>query len=136
MASYTGIIFKDVGTDYGVHFPDLPGCITVGLTMDEALANAQQAIAFHVDMLAKDGDDIPEPRTLEELAMDVDVKSDIDAGGIMIQVPLLSTSSVKKRVELQMDKNLLEAIDRRAKTFGTTRTAIISDASRQYLDAG
>ena len=27
---YTGLIHKDTDSDYGVSFPDLPGCITAG----------------------------------------------------------------------------------------------------------
>jgi len=30
MASYIAIIHKEPGSDYGVSFPDFPGCITVG----------------------------------------------------------------------------------------------------------
>ena len=136
MASYTGIVFKEDGTDYSVHFPDLPGCITAGTDMDEALGNAMQALALHVDCMAKDGDDVPEPRKLEVLREDPEVKEDIADGGILIQVPLLSTTSAKRRVEIQMEANLLDAIDSRAKAMGITRTAFIGEASRKMLMAG
>ena len=38
---------EDEGPDYaiGVWFPDLPGCTSAGDTVEEAMANAQDAIA-------------------------------------------------------------------------------------------
>ena len=136
MASYTGLVFKEPETDYGVHIPDLPGCITAGKTMDEALTNAMHAVAFHADMLARDSDDIPYPRSIEDLKSDPEFVQDIADGGILIQIPLLSASSAKKRVEVQMEANLLDAIDERSKTLGITRTAFINEANKKMLMAG
>jgi predicted RNase H-like HicB family nuclease len=45
MAGYVALVHKDQGTSYGVSFPDLPGCISAGDTMDEALANGADALA-------------------------------------------------------------------------------------------
>ncbi|KAB2876452.1 MAG: HicB family protein, partial [Bauldia sp.] len=42
MAGYVALVHKNAGTSYGVSFPDLPGCISAGDTLDEALANAAE----------------------------------------------------------------------------------------------
>jgi len=48
MRHFIGLIFKDAGSDYGVSFPDLPGCITAGVDLDEARAMAAEALALAV----------------------------------------------------------------------------------------
>ena len=42
--------------------PSLPGCITQGKTRDEALANIQEAIALHVEVLLERGEPVPDDR--------------------------------------------------------------------------
>ena len=39
---YVAIIPKDPDSDFGVSFPDFPGCITAGRTLDEAKALASR----------------------------------------------------------------------------------------------
>jgi len=42
--------------------PELPGCMAHGPTPNEALANAQEAMALWLDTASEFGDSIPEPR--------------------------------------------------------------------------
>lgn len=44
---------------FGVVVPDIPGCFSAGDTLDEAIANAREAIDFHLNGLAEDKVDIP-----------------------------------------------------------------------------
>ena len=44
---------------YTVTFPDLPGCITEGDTIEEALMMAREALALHLYGMEEDGDEIP-----------------------------------------------------------------------------
>jgi predicted RNase H-like HicB family nuclease len=67
MRHYIALIHKDANSDYGVSFPDLPGVISAGSTLDEAHAMAAEALAFHLEGLAEDGETVPEPSTLEEI---------------------------------------------------------------------
>jgi predicted RNase H-like HicB family nuclease len=46
---------------YAAKYPDLPGCITVGDTMMEALANAEDAKRAWIEAQLEDGTPIPEP---------------------------------------------------------------------------
>ena len=59
--TYIALVHKDPDSDYGVSFPDLPGCITVGSTPEEARAMAREALALQLEGLAADGDEIPPP---------------------------------------------------------------------------
>jgi antitoxin HicB len=48
---------------YSVLVPLLPGCVTQGETLDDALANAREAIALHLRGLERADDYIPEEET-------------------------------------------------------------------------
>ena len=37
-----GLVHKDAGSDYGVSFPDLPGCATAGATLEEARSRNEE----------------------------------------------------------------------------------------------
>ena len=50
--------------------PDLPGCITTGKTVEEIAHNIRDAIELHLEGMAEDGEQIPEPRTL---ALEIEV---------------------------------------------------------------
>ena len=60
------LIHKDLDSDYGVSFPDLPGCITVGSTLEEAHVMAREALALHLEGLGADGEVIPPPGSADQ----------------------------------------------------------------------
>jgi antitoxin HicB len=73
MTHYIALIHKDADSCYGVSFPDLPGVIAAGDTLDEALAQAAEALAFAADGWAEDtGTPFPRPRNLDDLRADPD----------------------------------------------------------------
>ncbi len=47
-------------TNYSAWSPDLPGCVATGVTVSECEAEMKEAIAFHLEGLAEDGDPIPD----------------------------------------------------------------------------
>mgnify|MGYP001622983025 FL=1 len=49
-----------------VSFPDLPGCITCGETLEKAVKNAEDAKRSWMEAALEDGMLIPEPDSLEE----------------------------------------------------------------------
>jgi predicted RNase H-like HicB family nuclease len=67
MTSYIGIVCKGTGRDYGVFFPDFPGCVTTGSTLDKAFKMAKEALQFHIDGLIEDNCSIPEPSGYDKL---------------------------------------------------------------------
>jgi predicted RNase H-like HicB family nuclease len=70
MRQYIGLIHKEAASDYGVSFPDFPGVVTAGTTLDDARAMAEEALAFHIDGLVADGEAIPEPSRLDAVMAD------------------------------------------------------------------
>ena len=69
MRSYLAFIHKDPDSDYTVTFPDFPTCITAGGTLDEARDMAREALPFHVEGLLADGEQLPDPMSLDKLWM-------------------------------------------------------------------
>lgn len=57
---YTVIIERGP-SNYGAWVPDLPGCVSVGDTAEEAEANIREAVGFHLEGMREDGILIPEP---------------------------------------------------------------------------
>lgn len=56
---------KDEG-GFVVSFPDLPGCITSGETVESAVANAQDAKRAWLEAALEDGIEVQEPNSLED----------------------------------------------------------------------
>lgn len=46
---------------YGVYFPDLPGCISMGDDFQHAQIMAEEALGLHLWGMEKDGESIPAP---------------------------------------------------------------------------
>jgi predicted RNase H-like HicB family nuclease len=55
------VIVEEGESSFGVYVPDLPGCVAVGETKEEALRLIQEAIEFHIEGLREDNQPVPEP---------------------------------------------------------------------------
>lgn len=66
------VIIEKGEQSYGAYVPDLPGCICVGDTLDEVRQMIGEAIAFHIEGMLRDGDDVPEPTSIcQEVEIDM-----------------------------------------------------------------
>lgn len=85
MTHYVAII-EDAGPDFavGVWFPDLPGCISAGDTLDEALANAPEAVALWFEDIEEDGRTVPRARTPSELKADPEIAAEMSKYAIAL----------------------------------------------------
>ena len=103
MASFIGVVHKEAGSDYGVSFPDFPGCITAGTTIDEAKDMAQEALALHFEGMVEDGHDIPEPSRLEEIMKNPDYAD----GVAFLVVSVIEAKSKTLRINISIPENTL-----------------------------
>ena len=69
MKKYAVIVERGLD-NMSAYVPDLPGCITTGKTVEEIAHNIRDAIELHLEGMAEDGEQIPEPRTL---ALEIEV---------------------------------------------------------------
>jgi len=127
--NYIALIHKDADSDYGVSFPDLPGVITAGSTLDEARDMAAEALALHLEGLAEDGEAVPEPSSLEDIMAN---RENQDAVATLIPAP--TANAVKSvRVNVTLPSDLLEQIDAKAEEEGFTRSGFLAQSARKAL---
>jgi predicted RNase H-like HicB family nuclease len=128
MRHYIALIHKDADSDYGVSFPDLPGVITVGSSLDEARKLATEALAFHLEGLAEDGEAVPEPSSLEEIMR---VRENMDGVATLIEAPANEVKSI--RINVTMPADVLDQIDRYAEREGFTRSGFLAQAAKKAM---
>ncbi len=74
------VLIESSDSVYGVVFPDLPGCVAVGLTVDEALENAEHAVRDWVECTEEAGEHVPAPSSPET----IDEPADCTLGGVTL----------------------------------------------------
>ena len=79
--NYIAVIHKDPKSDFGVSFPDFPGCITAGRTLEEAKVMAVEALDGHIAEMRGAGEPIPAPASLDAVLANPD-----DAAFIVVQL--------------------------------------------------
>ena len=62
---------KEPEGGYTVTVPALPGCVTYGKDMDEAIVMAREAIELYVERLAEHGEEVPCENNLFEYTITV-----------------------------------------------------------------
>ncbi len=119
MTSFIGLIRKDADSDFGVDFPDFPGCVSARATLDEARRMAQEALELHVS-----GEELPGPSSLEAIMADPE-NSDAVAFLVTLQEP----ADRAVRVSITLPERLLRRIDKRAKN----RSAFLARVAEKGL---
>lgn len=128
MPQYIAIIHKDPDSDFGVSFPDLPGCVSAGADLDEAQAMAAEALALHLEGLAEDGEPVPTPSSLEKIMSDPENR---DGVAVLVSAPAQPVRAV--RVNITLPEDVLREIDAYAATNGFTRSGFLANAARRAL---
>ncbi len=126
MRQFIALIHKNADSDYGVSFPDLPGCVSAGATLDEARVMAAEALAFHLEGLAEDGETIPEPSSLEAIMNDA-----ANRDGVAVLIPAPAIRSV--RINITLPSDVLDDIDRYAEREGFTRSGFLAQAAKKAM---
>ena len=121
---YIAYLHKDRDSDFGVSFPDFPGCVTAGRTLEEARRMAAEALALHITGMVEDGEMVPEPSTLDALANDPNMK-----GAVAVLVSVEQAAEKTVRINITARKSQLEAIDELAVKAGLTRSAFMVQSS-------
>jgi predicted RNase H-like HicB family nuclease len=128
MRNYIGLIHKDADSDFGVSFPDFPGVITAGTTLDDARAMAEEALLLHIEGMVEDGEAIPEPSTLEEIMSDPENRT-----GVAMLVSVKTEQPKAVRVNVTLPEDVLEQIDKYAEAHGFTRSGLLTQAAKKLI---
>ena len=127
MTVHIALLRKDPTSDYGVDFPDFPGCVTAGSTVEEAAQMAHEALTGHIECMVEDGEEIPEPSTLDAILANRHNRK---------AVPLLVPVDIPGkpvRVNVIVPSRDLKAIDTYAKRHGMSRSGFLVAAARQAM---
>ncbi len=60
------VVIEKGARNYSAYVPDLPGCVSVGATLDEVKAEIREAIEFHLEGMRENGLPIPKPTSSAE----------------------------------------------------------------------
>ncbi len=124
---YPALIDGEKGA-YGVSFPDLPGIVAMGDTIDEALINAEEALRDYVIETEMDGDAIEQPCELDEVL--------VEPGQVLTAVPLIRQSGRNVRIHMAINEGVAVFIDSEANRRGMTRTAYVEWMARRIAMMG
>ena len=127
MIRYPALIDGEKGA-YGVSFPDIPGVVAMGVTMDEALLNAEEALRDYVIETEKTGDKPVSPSLIEEI--------ETPAGSALVSIPLIRLSGHSVRANLTLDEEVVTYIDGEARRRGMTRTKFVEWMTRRIAQMG
>jgi len=120
---YIAYLHKDRKSDFGVSFPDFPGCVTAGKTLEEARRLAPEALLMHIEGMLQDGEPIPAPSALDRLALEA-----ATTGAVAFLVSVNIPDNVR-RYNITARESQMKEIDRRAKRKGMTRSAYMVTAA-------
>lgn len=126
MPAYYGVIYKDEGTDYGIAYPDLPGCVSAASTLEELEPLAREGLALHIEGMKEDGIELPPRRSFDEI-----YSEEKDEEGF-VAVTLISVPEKPKRVRvnISLSEHELNIIDNAAATHKLDRSAFLAAAAR------
>ena len=98
-------------------------------TLDEAVAMGREALEGHVEMMAEDGEAVPEPTSMEVILADPENRD-----GTPVLVPLAPTAAKTVRVNVTMPEDALRQIDAYAEQHGYTRSGFLVVAAKRAME--
>jgi len=125
---YPVIIHKDEGSNYGVTVPDFPGVFSGGETLEEALANVQDAIETFYEGKEKAMPPCPSP-------LESTLKSEDAQGGgvVLVNVDFEFLEKKAVPVNITLPVWLRNRIDKAAKDTGISRSRFIAKAAQEAM---
>ena len=132
MASHLIALVQGQPGNFGLTFPDVPGCVTAADTLDELLQQAAEALSFHLEGLAEDKRPMPVPHKLEELQANPEFAVDFAEARLVTLIPY-DPPGKAIRVNITIEQHLLEAIDQNARMEGSSRSGFLAQAARMRL---
>ncbi len=131
---YPIAIHHEKDTAFGVTVPDIPGCFSAGDTMTEALHNAKEAINSHLEILAEDGEEIPQTKSVDHY-MGLDEYA--DCIWAIVDVDITPYLGKTVRVNITLPETVLNQIDDfvAKNPDYTSRSAFLSQVSLKEIRA-
>lgn len=132
MRKYIAVMRKAPDSDFGVDFPDFPGCISGGKTMEEAFVMAHEALEGHIEAMRERGYAIPKPRIFDQIKNDPEIFETGDVV-LMFLVTLPEQRPKAVRINITIPENVIAEMDDYVRKTGETRSGLLTQAVREYL---
>ena len=126
---YNAVIYKEKKT-FGVCFPDFLGCISAGVSLEDALKQGREALEFHIEGMLEAGEDIPlhsDERKLRDYLKE-------EPGGMIAVIQADIPESKTERINVTIPQFALKKIDRFAKKEKEPRSALIVKSCLEYIE--
>lgn len=127
MYRYPALIDGEQGA-YGVTFPDLPGIVAMGSTIQESMTHAEEALRDCAIEAKKDGVVLRPPTAIENV--------EVPQGHALVSIPAIPLSGRSVRAILSLDEGVAEFIDTEACRRNMTRTAYVEWMARRIAQMG
>jgi predicted RNase H-like HicB family nuclease len=124
MRYYVALIHKEAKSDFGISFPDFPGCISAGANLQEALATGAEALAGHIEEMVEAGMKIPAPSSMDKVMAK---RQNRDGVAVMVAEPDIGEKP--ERVNVMLPRRLLRRID----AVSRNRSRFLAEAAEEKL---
>ncbi len=129
MPHYFAIVHKDTDSAYGISFPDLPGCFSAADVEADIIPNAMEAL----ELWFEDATNTPDPSGIDKLKSDADIAAELASGAYLIAIPYRRNGGKSQRINITLNKGLLELIDEEATRRKMTRSALLAQAAEKEV---
>lgn len=130
MRRYIALIRQEHGS-FSVEFPDLPGCVSAGETLDEAINRASIALSFYAADMIGSGLSLPDPTPSDAILEATEAR-----GATAVLVALYPPKGQQVRAHISADEHFLRRIDAAAAERGITRSAFLMQAAHNLMRPG
>ncbi len=126
---YCSCLHIEADKEIGISFPDFPGCVSVGKTIEEAISNGVEALNFHIEGMIEESFEIPMPSAISTINNKIDSKYIVF---VDIEIP----ESRAKRINMTIPEFVISKADNFIKTHPEikSRSELFSTACLEFCN--
>ncbi|MCJ2014882.1 type II toxin-antitoxin system HicB family antitoxin [Methylobacterium sp. J-076] len=122
------------GSEWGVTFPDIVGCVSGGPSFEAAVDAAREALAGHLAFLATEGDPLPPARSWADIQADPATAAEAEGAITQLILPGGPTEA-RVNIDVAIDERVLRLTDAAARARGVSRSAFVEAALSAAAEA-
>lgn len=122
---YPAVLERAAKGAFAVWFPDFPECVAAGVSQEDAIAKAENALARMIDLWSERERLLPPPTAIERIVIPRSFVAFIMVG---VEPP-----DPSERVNIYLPKSLIARVDRRATELGMSRSSFFGFAASATL---
>lgn len=122
-------------TAFGVVFPDVAGCFSAGDDLDQAIANAKEALEGYLELCLDEHDPLPQAQPIEHHRNNPQYKDHVWA---FVDVDITPYLGKAKKVNVTLPELLIKQIDDAVASnpLYKTRSGFLAKAAQHELKLG